>query len=116
MKNVIRYIGIALFSLFFFIMKYTSELRHSIFFILLIIALTLWYQYENQKTKSGKWYVHKPILFAFLCVFIIPVLMYTVAATNFNNYMIVGLATLIAVVAAILLSLRKGDKDNGPSF
>jgi len=104
-NKLTKNIGLVLFCVFFFIMKYSNTLRNSIFYILLILVLGLLYKYKTQKDNLGEWYINKLALFVFLCIFIMPAIGYTLIATG--NFMIVLIAILIAGVIAFLVSLEK---------
>ena len=95
-----------MFFILFLFMWYTVH-RTSIFFILFLIGLHLVYKYDSQKSNLGEWYIDKPTLFVLLCVFIIPVTLYALAEKSSHKIVAVSVATLVAVVAALLISFKK---------
>lgn len=98
-------IGLILLFVFLFIMSSWNASRHSIFYILLVLALGLFYKYKTQKDNLGPWYINKLYFGFFLFILIIPAGGYTLFATG--DFMLVSIVVLIAVAIALLLSLEK---------
>jgi len=98
-------IGLILLFVSFLIITSWNASRHSIFYILLVLALGLFYKYKTQKDNLGPWHVNKQYFGLFLFIIIIPAGGYTLFATR--NFMSVAIVVLIAVVITLLLSLEK---------
>ncbi|MEQ8201017.1 MAG: hypothetical protein ABRQ24_06325 [Syntrophomonadaceae bacterium] len=105
-----RNIGLVLLFVLFIIMNYWNTLRNSVFYILWIVVLGIFYKYKTQKDNLGQWYINKLHFFVLLFIFVIPATAYTLFATG--NCMILSVVILIAAVIAFLVSLEKGEEGN----
>lgn len=107
MKKVLNFIGLLLFFLFIIFAKTTSfRFRFSFYYLVFIPVVYLLYKFSTLVGRPGKWYIDKTVLLIAF-PFIVIVIAYTYAGTEGTDLIKVLLATLMAIVLALLFALNK---------